>query len=131
MSEKSPPVRLSFDHVAQQVPDIAAAIDWYRRIVPGCRVLYQDATWAFIESPGVRLALIRQGDHPDHVAWRVSADDLERLAAEQGQPIRTHRDQSRGFYLAGPGGHWIEFISFPAESAVHGDAPSATEQRTP
>jgi catechol 2,3-dioxygenase-like lactoylglutathione lyase family enzyme len=129
MSETNPPVKLSFDHVAQQVPDIGQAIDWYRRVVPGCRVLYQDATWGFIETAGVRLALIRQGDHPDHVAWRVSAEELERLAAEQGQTIRTHRDQSRSIYIAAPGGHWIEFITFPPESAYDNNTTEAAVQQ--
>ena len=123
MPKLNAPAGLSFDHVAQQVPDIGAAIDWYRRVVPGCRVLYQDSTWAFIETAGVRLALIRQGDHPDHIAWRVSADELERLAAEHRQTVRAHRDGSRGVYLAAPGGHWIEFISFPAQPAARSDAP--------
>ncbi len=102
-----------FDHVAQQVPDVPAAVEWYRRTIPGCRVLYQDATWAFVEADGLRVAFIRQGDHPDHVGFRVTATELERLAAQHGQTIRPHRDGSRSFYLEAPGGRWVEFITYP------------------
>ena len=107
----------TFDHVAQQVPDVAEAVAWYCRTLPACRVLYQDETWAFIEARGTRLAFIRGGDHPDHIAWRVSDDELERLAAEHRQTIRAHRDRSRSFYLAAPGGRWIEFIAYPADTS--------------
>lgn len=105
-----------FDHVAQQVADVAAAVSWYQRMVPGCRVLYQDATWAFVEAAGTKLAFIQQGHHPDHIAWRVSEAELERLAAQQDAKIRTHRDRTRSFYLAAPGERWIEFIAYPADS---------------
>ena len=102
-----------FDHIAQQVPDIASAVDWYRRTIPDGRILYQDATWALFEAGGVKLAFVRQSDHPAHIAWRVSAKDLERLAAEHGQTIRVHRDQTRSFYLESPGGQSIEIIAYP------------------
>ena len=107
---------VSFDHIGQQVPDVAEAVAWYCRTVPGCRVLYQDATWAFVEALGAKLAFIQQGAHPDHVGFRVSEAELERLAAEHGQAIRTHRDQTRSFYIAAPGGRWIEFIAYPPEA---------------
>ena len=49
MSTETENVPLRFDHVAQQVPDIGAAVAWYLRTIPGARVLNQDATWAFVE----------------------------------------------------------------------------------
>ncbi len=103
----------AFDHVAQQVPDVPAAVEWFCRTVPGGHVLYQDATWAFVEGGGVKLAFIRQGDHPDHIGFRVSAEELERLAALHGRTVRPHRDGTRSFYLQAPGGRWIEFITYP------------------
>ena len=36
----------TFNHIAQVVPDIAAAVAFYTDLVPGSTVLYQDATWA-------------------------------------------------------------------------------------
>lgn len=115
MSDPHMPSQPTFDHVAQQVPDVAEAVAWYCRTLPDCRVLYQDETWAFIEAHGTKLAFIRAGDHPDHIAWRVSEEELGRLAAEHEQTIRTHRDRSRSFYLEAPGGQWIEFIAFPSD----------------
>lgn len=113
MSAAEPADRFRFDHVAQQVPDVAAAVAWYRAHIPGCRVLHEDATWGFIEAGGVRLAFVRADQHPGHIAWRVSDEDLERLAARHGQVIRPHRDGTRSFYLEAPGGQWIEIIAFP------------------
>lgn len=118
MSQPSSPVAFTFafDHSAHQVPDIAEAVAWYQRVLPGVHVLYQDESWAFLEAGGTKLALILEGHHPDHVGFRVGEEELERLAAEHGRTVRAHRDKSRSFYLQGPGGRWIEFISYPAGS---------------
>lgn len=113
MSATNTAPAISFDHCAQQVPDVAEAVEWYCRAVPGCRVLYQDESWALVEARGVKLAFIRQGDHPDHIGWRVNEAELEHLAAEHNQQIRPHRDGTRGFYVQAPGGRWIEFIAYP------------------
>jgi len=102
-----------FDHVAQQVPDIGEAVDWYLRTVPGARVLRQDPSWAFLEAGGARIAFVLAGQHPNHVAWRVDEEELERLAAEHGREVRSHRDATRSFYLEAPGGQWIEIIAYP------------------
>jgi len=103
-------MEMQFDHIAQQVPDIAEAVAWYQRTLPGVRVLYQDASWAFIEANGVKLAFVLKDKHPGHLAWRVSEADLETLAAQYGQEIKTHRDNTRSFYLEAPGNQWIEII---------------------
>jgi hypothetical protein len=104
---------MRFDHVAQQVPDIAEAVDWYLGSVPGTVVLHQDDTWALLEAAGARLALVVADQHPNHVAWRVGPGELERLAAEHGAVVTTHRDRTRGFYVEAPGGQWIEIIAYP------------------
>ena len=99
-----------FDHVAQQVPDIAEAVEWYKRTLPGVAVLYQDATWALIEAGGVKIAFVVKDQHPGHLAWRVDAAELERLARELNKEIKPHRDRTRSFYLEAPGGQSIEII---------------------
>lgn len=99
-----------FDHIAQQVPNIAEAIAWYVEHLPGVQVLYQDESWGFIEAHGTKLAFVQRDQHPNHLAWRVSDADLERLAQEFGKEIKTHRDKTRSFYLEAPGGTWIEII---------------------
>ena len=95
---------VQFDHVAQQVSDIGAALEWWQQMVPGATVLYADGTWGLLEAGGVRL----------------SGEELERLAAEHGASVATHRDASRSFYLEAPGGHGLEVIAYP--DAVAEDA---------
>jgi catechol 2,3-dioxygenase-like lactoylglutathione lyase family enzyme len=104
---------MQFDHIARQVPDIAAAVDWYVATMPGTEVLYQDATWALVDAGGARLAFVTASQHPDHLAWRVTNAELEVLAVEHGVPIDVHRDASRGFYIPGPGDSVIEIIAYP------------------
>lgn len=104
---------MQFDHIAQQVPDIAEAVEWQRRTVPGTRIVYQDPTWALVESGGVRMAFVLAEQHPPHLAFRVDAEELERLAAEHGAEIATHRDATRSIYLQGPGSLETEIIAYP------------------
>jgi catechol 2,3-dioxygenase-like lactoylglutathione lyase family enzyme len=111
---------MQFDHVAQQVPDIAAALDWWQRTVPASRVLYADETWGLLEAGGVKLAFVTADQHPDHLAFKVSDAELERLAEEQGLPISPHRDGTRSFYAQAPGGHHVEVIAYP--DAIDEDA---------
>ncbi len=101
-----------FDHVAQVVPDIAAAVQWYVDAIPGVNVLYQDNSWAFIEAQGTKLAFVLKDQHPNHLAWRVTAAELETIATRHGKEIVPHRDKTRSFYLEAPGGQHIEIITF-------------------
>lgn len=105
---------MEFDHVAQQVPDIDEAIAWWQSTVPGVEVLHQDTTWGLISAGGAKLAFVMADQHPNHLAWRVSADELERLAGEHGGlEIAPHRDGTRSFYLEAPGGTGVEIIAYP------------------
>ena len=104
---------MEFDHVAQRVPDVAEAIAWQQRTIPGTTILYQDDTWGLVESGGAKLAFVLASQHPDHLAFRVGADELERIAAENGVAIATHRDGPRGVYLQGPGSLQTEIIHYP------------------
>ena len=104
---------MKFDHVAQPVPDIAEALAWWQRMVPGARVLYADETWGLLEAGGAKLAFVMADQHPHHLAFKVSAEALERLAVEHGAQITVHRDASRSFYLEAPGDARVEVISYP------------------
>ena len=104
---------MQFDHVAQQVPDVAAALEWWVATVPGARVLYADPTWGLIEAGGAKLAFVTAEQHPNHMAFKVSGEELERLAAARGAAISGHRDGSRSFYLDAPGGQRLEVIAYP------------------
>ncbi|MDQ3675212.1 MAG: VOC family protein [Actinomycetota bacterium] len=104
---------MQFDHVALQVPDIADALAWWQETVPVATVLYQDETWGLLEAGGCRLAFVMADQHPNHLGFKVSAAQLERLAAAGDAPIASHRDGSRSFYTAAPGDHRIELIAYP------------------
>ena len=104
---------MQFDHVAQQVPDIAAALRWWSGVVPGARVLYADDTWALLEAGGAKLAFVMADQHPTHLAFKVSGAELDRLAGVHGVTVSRHRDGSRSFYLDAPGGNGVEVIAYP------------------
>ena len=104
---------MKFDHVAQPVPDIAAALAWWQRAVPGAQILYVDDTWGLLEAGGAKLAFVVAEQHPQHLAFAVSGDELERLAGEYGAAIDGHRDGSRSFYLKAPGDGRLEIIAYP------------------
>ena len=108
---------MQFDHVAQQVPDIAEAIEWQMSTVPGTTVLHQDATWGLVQSGGVKIAFVLPEQHPPHLAFRVDAEELERLATAHGATIATHRDATRSIYLVGPGSLQTEIIQYPDAEA--------------
>ena len=80
---------MEFDHIAQQVPDIAAAVEWQLRTVPGSRVLHQDATWALVESGGAKLAFVLpdQQAETSHVARRLGhKDQFEQAGLRSAKP---------------------------------------------
>ncbi len=103
---------MKFDHIAQVVPDIAGAINWYKDTLPDVEVLYQDESWGFISAGGTKLAFVLKDEHPGHLAWRVSAAELETLASQFHKEIKAHRDNTRSFYLEAPGGTHLEIITF-------------------
>jgi hypothetical protein len=104
-----------FDHIAHQVPDIAEAVAWQQELIPGTRVIYQDATWALVESGGAKLAFVTPEQHPNHIAYRVDEPTLERIAAQRGEPIALHRDRTRSIYVRGPGALCVEIIAYPSD----------------
>ena len=110
VARKVPTVQL--DHFAHQVPDIADALDWWRRLVPGATVLYADETWGLLDAGGAKLAFVMADEHPDHLAFKVSGEELERMAAAHEAQISEHRDGSRSFYVQAPGGSQVEIIAY-------------------
>jgi catechol 2,3-dioxygenase-like lactoylglutathione lyase family enzyme len=104
---------VQFDHVALQVPDIGQALAWWQAAVPAATVLYRDDTWALLEAGGSRLAFVMADEHPDHLAFKVSSEELKRMAADEGASVDSHRDGSRSFYTTAPGEHRVELIAYP------------------
>ena len=59
------------------------------------------------------LAFVVAEQHPNHVAFKVCGEELERLGGANEVEIVEHRDGTRSFYLEAPGGHPVEVISYP------------------
>ncbi len=102
------------DHVALQTPDIAGSVAFYQKQF-GAQIIYQDASWAFLRIGQGKLALVKPEQHPAHVALRVDLPQLEAIAAQHKQPVKTHRDGTRGIYIADPAGNQLELIYYPPD----------------
>jgi catechol 2,3-dioxygenase-like lactoylglutathione lyase family enzyme len=55
------------DHVAIQTDDVPGSVAFYAEHFDA-RVLYADATWAFLRLGEGKLALVTPAQHPPHVA---------------------------------------------------------------
>ncbi len=108
---------MQFDHVALASKDIAADVRWYVQRF-GAAVLYQDASWAFLNLGGHKLALVNPRQHPPHLALSVREDELTTASQSAGIPIQPHRDGSKGIYLHDPSGNAVELIVYPPTAAA-------------
>ena len=104
---------MTFDHVAINVADIARSVAWYREKL-GATVLYQDATWAFLQAGGTKLALTLPDQHPAHVAFDIGPAPAE----EFFKGAKVHRDGSVSKYVKDPDGNAIEWIHYPEGSKL-------------
>lgn len=114
---------MRIDHVALEAKDIAAVAEWYRAQF-GAKVIYQDASWAFLQVGGSKIALVTPGQHPPHLAFAVTAEELNAKARTTGAAIEEHRDGTRGLYLRDPQGNSVELISYPPDYLGKEAAPS-------
>uniref|UniRef100_A0A7C2P7E4 VOC family protein n=1 Tax=Schlesneria paludicola TaxID=360056 RepID=A0A7C2P7E4_9PLAN len=90
-------------HVAIEVSDIAAAVDWYRSTF-ACEIAYQDATWAMLKFANVSIAFVLPGQHPPHLGFVTPA------AHNYGQ-LKRHRDGTESVYISDPAGNAVELLS--------------------
>ena len=104
--------KLPIDHVAVPANDIGRGVAFYRDRF-GAEVLYEDGTWAFLKMGDVKLALVTPTQHPPHVAFRVTEDQLRQMAAKDGVEVDEHRDGTKGVYLKDPDGNAVELICYP------------------
>jgi catechol 2,3-dioxygenase-like lactoylglutathione lyase family enzyme len=93
----------SIHHVAISVRDVAEAVAWYTKTFT-CKVVYQDATWAFLEFANIKLALVIPEQHPAHIAFTHPE-------AETFGPLKTHRDGTRSTYVTDPAGNPVEILA--------------------
>jgi catechol 2,3-dioxygenase-like lactoylglutathione lyase family enzyme len=89
-------------HVAIAVSNVKDTVAWYTKHF-GCKVGYQDETWALVEFANIRLAFVLPEQHPPHFAV---LGDPEKF----GQP-KKHRDGTRSVYLKDPAGNNIEILA--------------------
>ena len=106
MSEKT---ELKLDHVALLVKDIQRSVKWYQERV-NAEVEYQDDTWAMLKIGDAKIALMTEGQHPSHVAFRVP--NPKDLPCQDD--VSEHRDGSQFFYAGDPDGNTIEWIYYPS-----------------
>lgn len=122
---------LGLRHLALNVADVAASIDFYSSLF-GMQVVWQpDSDNAYLSSGCDNLALHRTpkdmakgSQHLDHLGFIVERpEDVDRaaeaLAARQislRQQPRTHRDGSRSLYFADPDGNVIQILYEPTLS---------------
>jgi len=98
-------------HVAIAVPEIGAALAWYRAQFD-VEIVHEDATWALLRFTNIDLALVVPGQHPPHIA-------IERPDAARHGALKTHRDGTASVYVDDPFGNVIEIMQagLPARRA--------------
>jgi catechol 2,3-dioxygenase-like lactoylglutathione lyase family enzyme len=109
---------MRFDHVAIQSSNIPAAVQWYVERF-NAEILYQDDTWAFLRVGGQKLALVTPSQHPPHVAFSVTPQQLAEASKAANVPIDRHRDGTTGIYLQDPAGNAVELICYPQGETVY------------
>lgn len=92
----------SLHHVAISVPDIAAAVEWYRSHFR-CEIAYQDKTWAFLKFANLHVALVLPAQHPPHIAF-VTPEATKR------DDLKVHRDGTRSVYIHDCAGNAVELM---------------------
>ena len=106
---------MRFEHVFHEVPDVDAAIAWWRELAPDAEVVSDDERGVVLDVGGVRLALGVGGEPALRLAWRVSPEALERLAARYGAEPAPAEDGSRRLCLEAPGVIPVDVIAYPLD----------------
>lgn len=107
-------LKMIFDHIALETSDIKESVKWYLSILDAPNLLYQDETWALIESEGSKIAFVLPREHPSHIAFRIDTLQHEdTLKILYPNPTwKTHRDGSESFYVRDPSGNIVEFVKY-------------------
>lgn len=93
------------DHVALQVANIRASIEWYTKAFD-CQVLYEDQSWALLGFENMKIALVIPSQHPAHLAV------IDEHPEKYGIP-KKHRDGTESVYVTDPDGNQLERIRYP------------------
>lgn len=102
------------DHLALESTNIDASVKWYLQILDNPKILYQDQTWALIESCGVKIAFVSPHQHPSHLGLKIDSKEQEEdLRTRYPNAVwKEHRDRSKSFYVRDPSGNLVEFIKY-------------------
>ena len=65
----------NIDHVALAVDDPIEAARWYASNFH-VNILYQDETWSFVQLENIKIAFVKKGTHPPHIAIKVYEFDI-------------------------------------------------------
>jgi catechol 2,3-dioxygenase-like lactoylglutathione lyase family enzyme len=105
---------MEIDHVAVTSTNIDESVRWYKKFLNEAEVLYQDETWAFMQSGPVKFAFVTPGQHPPHIAVRVDTKEQEDFLVSEfpKKKWKLHRDGSASFYTRDNCGNFVEFIKY-------------------
>lgn len=103
---------MRFDHLAVPVEDVRGVMRWFQSIHPDTEVLYSDDEWCFLRIGETKLAFVQETQHPPHFAFAVDEPTLHELAVRYGQEVAQHRDDTLSFYMTGPEGVCVEFVTY-------------------
>jgi hypothetical protein len=92
---------VKIDHVAIKSFDIKRDVEWYFEKF-GVKTLYQDSTWALLDSKGSYLALVTPAQHPPHFSFLMES--------EIPQDSKMHRDGTYSKYIKDPSGNIVELL---------------------
>jgi hypothetical protein len=106
---------MRFEHVFHEVPDVDAAVAWWRELAPDAQLVAEDEGGVVLDVGGVRLALGVGGEPAVRLAWRVSPDALERLAERYGVAAASADDGARRVCLEAPGVVPVDVIAYPPD----------------
>lgn len=102
---------MKFDHIAVKSTNIEKSVKWYCDTL-GCSVEYADKTWAMVNCDGAKIALVLEGSHPPHIAFKV--ESTLKFPCEK-EKIKKHRDKSSYYYGSDPDGNIIEWVAYTDE----------------
>lgn len=106
---------MRFDHLAIPVSSPTAVADWFVASFPSSaiEVLHWDEEWVFLDFKGTKIAFVKEGQHPAHFAIHIdNPAQLRLLAQKWGKEIAQERDDTLSFYVVGPEGVCVEFVSY-------------------
>ena len=96
----------SIDHVAIQVSDIDASIEWYQTSF-ACKLIERTPTSAMIQFANIRLSLVLPSIQQRHLAF-------EKSDADTYGPLSEQTDGRQSTMVADPTGNVIELIQLDA-----------------